>query len=208
MGGVRKPFLELGGEPVLLHALRPFLADHRVSTVVVALVDADAANPPEWLLVDSRVSVVAGGATRSESVRRALGAMSESVTVIAVHDAARPLVAADVVRACIDLAATGIGAVAGCPAVDTLKEVDGEGRVISTPDRERLWQARTPQVFPAALLRRAYAAEAGDATDDSALVERLGAVVRMVDDHGENVKVTRASDLTFAESVLRLREDR
>lgn len=209
MGGVSKPLLELAGEPVLLHALRPFLADHRVVAVAVALGEAVAADPPYWLgAFDSRVTVVAGGATRGESVRQAVEALPEDVTVIAVHDAARPLVTHDVVAACIDIAATGIGAVAGCPAVDTIKEVDGDARIVSTPDRAALWLAHTPQVFPAGVLRRVYADGAGDATDDSSLVERAGCAVRMVDDGGENLKVTRARDLVLAEGILRQRSER
>jgi 2-C-methyl-D-erythritol 4-phosphate cytidylyltransferase len=207
MGGVRKPFLELAGEPVLLHALRPFLADERVVSVSVALGDEDASDPPIWLTeVDSRVRVVAGGATRGESVRLAMAALPDDVTVIAVHDAARPLVTEAVVRACIDIAATGIGAVAGCPAVDTMKTVDGDARIVSTADRSTLWHAHTPQVFPAEVLLRAYAEGGGDATDDAALVERAGGVVRMVDGGPLNMKVTRPGDVARAEAILQGRD--
>lgn len=206
MGGVRKPFLELQGEPVLLHALRPFLTDPRVVAVVVALGEADAAEPPAWLTaLDPRVRVVAGGATRAESVRNALRALPEDVDVVAVHDAARPLVTPEVVGRCIDVAAAGEGAVAGCPAVDTMKEVDGEGRVVATPDRARLWHAHTPQAFPAGVARRAYEGDLGAATDDASLVEATGVPVRMVDGGPANLKVTRPEDVLMAEAVLRSR---
>ncbi|GMV04287.1 MAG: 2-C-methyl-D-erythritol 4-phosphate cytidylyltransferase [Gemmatimonadota bacterium] len=206
MGGVRKPFLSLRGEPVLLHALRPFLADGRVVAVVVALGEADAADPPAWLTaVDARVRVVAGGATRAESVRNALRALPDDLDVVAVHDAARPLVTGDVVSRCIDVAVGGEGAVAGCPAVDTMKEVDGEGRVVATPDRARLWHAHTPQVFPAAVARRAYGGELGSATDDASLVEGMEIPVRMVDGGPLNLKVTRPEDVLVADAVLRSR---
>lgn len=207
MGGVRKPFLELRGEPVLVHALRPFLSDPRVVAVAVALPEADAASPPAWLTgLDARVRVVTGGATRAESVRNALEALPTDLDVVAVHDAARPLVTAEAVRRCIDVAAAGEGAVAGCAAVDTMKEVDGEGRVASTPPRWRLWHAHTPQVFPADVLRRAYAGPLGAATDDASLVEPLGLPVRMVDAGALNLKVTRAEDVLLAEAVLQARE--
>ena len=157
LGGIKKPFLDLCGEPVLVHALRPFLADERVVRVVVALPPDDAADPPTWLsALDARVVVVSGGASRGESVARAIDALGEDVTMIAVHDAARPLVHEQVVRSCIDLATSGVGAVAGCPAVDTIKAVDAEGRIVGTPDRATLWHAHTPQVFPASMLRDAY----------------------------------------------------
>jgi 2-C-methyl-D-erythritol 4-phosphate cytidylyltransferase len=211
MGGARKAFLELAGEPVLVHALRPFLADERVVSVAVALSAEDAARPPAWLVaLDARIRVVAGGATRTESVRRALEALPEDLDVIAVHDAARPMVGRDVVERCIDLAARGEGAVAGHAAVDTIKIVDEELRVVETPERSRLWHAHTPQAFPAELVRAAYAAAGEDGTDDASLVERAGGRVRMVADGTSNLKVTLPEDLPLAESLLaaRAREGR
>ena len=206
MGGLRKPFLELAGEPVLVHALRPFLDDPRVVAVVVALAEPDASSPPSWLTdLDARVRVVAGGESRADSVRNALAALPGDVDVVAVHDAARPLVTAGVVGRCIDVAAAGEGAVAGCPAVDTMKEVDPEHAIVATPDRRTLWHAHTPQVFPAAALRRAYARDLSGATDDAYLVEREGITVRMVDGGPANLKVTRPEDLAIAEAVLRAR---
>lgn len=203
MGGVSKPLLELAGEPVLLHALRPFLAEARVYSVVVALGADEAADPPEWLTgIDPRVRIVAGGRTRAHSVRNALTVVPEDTDVVVVHDAARPLTEARTVTACIDVAAGGEGAVAGCPAVDTIKVVDAEGYVISTPERSRLWQAHTPQAFPAEVLRRAYEEDLEDATDDAFLVERLGIPVRMVDAGPGNLKVTRPGDLVLAEAAL------
>ena len=207
MGGARKPFLQLFGEPVLLHSLRPFLADSRVISVCVALALDDAEQPPEWLTsVDERVAVVKGGATRAASVLAAIAALGD-VDVIAVHDAARPLVTAEVVSACIDQTVQGHSVVAGCPAVDTMKVVDDTGRILSTADRATLWHAHTPQVFPADVLRAAYASGDDNATDDAALVESQGGIIEMVDDGGLNLKVTRLSDLTIAEAVLRARID-
>jgi len=206
MGGVRKPFVDLLGEPVLLHALRPFLADRRVVSIVVALAPDEAADPPGWIgALDPRVGVVAGGGTRGASVLLALEALPKDVDVIAVHDAARPLVSEEVVRACIDVAAGGLGAVAGSPAIDTLKTVDPEGFVLTTPDRSTLWHAHTPQVFPAALLRRAYREVGVTHTDDAALVERVGGRIRMIDDGAANMKVTGPEDVAIAEAILAAR---
>lgn len=205
MGGVRKPFLEMAGEPLLVHALRPFLEDPRVVAVVVALAPEDAATPPAWLsALDERIRVVSGGATRADSVRRALSALPE-VDVVAIHDAARPLVPPEVIARCIEVAEGGEGAVAGCPAVDTMKEVDEDRRIVSTPDRRRLWHAHTPQVFPADVAHRAYHGEGRGpltATDDATLAEEVGAVVRMVDAGPSNLKVTTPGDLPIAEAIL------
>jgi 2-C-methyl-D-erythritol 4-phosphate cytidylyltransferase len=209
MGGARKAFLELRGEPVLLHALRPFLAESRVVSVVAVLPPESAESAPEWLThLDARIRVAAGGATRTQSVRAGLGVLPADLDAIAVHDAARPLVEPSVVSACLDLALAGFGAVAGCPAVDTLKRVDGGRRVVATPDRASFWQAQTPQVFPAEALRRAYADPSVEATDDAALVERFATnvAVTMVDAGTTNLKITRPADVLIAEAVLQGRE--
>ncbi len=204
MGGTRKAFMELDGEPLLMRALRPFLNDHRVVTVVVSLAPEDADEVPGWITtLDDRVTLVKGGATRTESVRNAVRVLPTDLDIIAIHDAARPLVTSATVRECIDVADTGICAVAGCQVIDTMKFVDEEFQVVETPDRNLLWHAHTPQVFPADLLRRAY--ESGKVgTDDAALLEPLGVRVQMVDDGGMNIKVTQPEDMVIARAILRL----
>jgi 2-C-methyl-D-erythritol 4-phosphate cytidylyltransferase len=153
------------------------------------------------------VTVVRGGETRSQSVRAALAALPGDLDVIAVHDAARPLVTGSIVARCIDVALQGFGAVAGCPAVDTMKVVDGAGHVVDTPDRATLWHAQTPQTFPAGPLREAYAAAGGEDTDDAALVARHvpSLKLKMVDGGAGNLKVTRQADVSLAEAILAAR---
>lgn len=203
MGGVKKPFLELQGRPVLERALGPFLSDPRTVAVVVALAHEEAADPPQWLAdLDARIRIVEGGATRAESVRRALSGLPDDVEVIAVHDGARPFVTAEVVRTCLDLAATGVGAVAGTPAVDTMKRVGPDGAVLETPRRETLWHAQTPQAFPADALRRAYRELVEPGTDDATLVEATGLRIQMIDAGAGNFKVTRPADLALGEALL------
>ena len=207
MGGRKKPFLSLRGEPILAHALRPFLAHPGVTAVRVALAPEDAADGFPWLhRLDPRVAIVAGGATRAASVRAGLEALAD-VDVVLVHDAARPLVTRAIIDRCVAAADAGQGAVAGWPASDTLKEVDEARRVRATPDRSRIWHAQTPQAFPAALLRRAYQAWDGrEATDDATLVERAGGTVVMVEGSATNLKVTRPEDLAVAEAFLAMGE--
>lgn len=210
MGGRRKQYLELAGEPVLLRAVRPFLERGDVVEVIVALPSDDAASPPRWLVeADPRIRTVAGGGSRGASVRSGLEALSPDARIVAVHDGARPLVDGDTVARCIAEARNGRGAVAAHPAVDTLKEVE-EGRIVRTPDRSRLWQAQTPQVFPREVVVDAYraATEAElTATDDASLVERRGIEVRVVRASPRNLKVTRPSDLAVAEALLRRSDD-
>lgn len=211
MGGARKPFLELAGEPLLVHALRPLLADPRVVSVAVAVAPDDVASAREWVeALDPRIVVVAGGATRSDSVAAAVESLPRELRVILVHDAARPLLTSGSVDRCVAAAAAGKGAVAGWPATDTLKEVDGEGCIVRTPDRSRLWHAQTPQGFPADVLRTALsdARARAQATDDAALVEAAGVPVVMVEGAPDNLKVTRPEDLPIAELLLARRAGR
>ena len=206
MGGVHKTFLELGGQPILLRAIRPFLETPGVECVAVALPPDQAARPPGWLTgADPRIRVVAGGTTRGQSVAAAVAALPPGVEVVLVHDGARPLVARGLVRRCLRAAAAGRSVVAGVPAVDTLKEVDERGRVIRTPPRGRYWHAQTPQAFPRRLLERAHrrAREQGvEGTDDASLVELIGGDVEMVEGSPGNLKVTRPVDLVLAARLL------
>lgn len=211
MGRVSKPFLELAGEPVLLRALRPFLEHPQVERVVVALAPAEFRSPPMWLssMVDRRLVLVQGGETRAASVLAALEALPLGVEVVVVHDGARPLVDREILDRCLAAVGPWRGAVAGWPAVDTLKEV-GEGRrILATPPRERFWHAQTPQVFPRDLLLFAYrkAVQGGRiSTDDAALVEEVGGEVVMVEGSPWNLKITLPQDLRFAELLLKLKE--
>jgi 2-C-methyl-D-erythritol 4-phosphate cytidylyltransferase len=201
-GDVRKQYLELGGEPILLRALRVFLAHPAFETVVVALPSADMAEPP--LFLPDGVTVVAGGDTRGDSVRFGLDAVPRSAQVVLIHDAARPLLTRAVVDRVLNAAVAG-GAVAAVPVVDTLKRAGHDADVIETVDRAELWHAQTPQGFPLAMILDAYrrAAQDGvDATDDASLVERYGGRVVLVEGDVQNIKITRPGDLALAEFLL------
>ncbi|HEX6644147.1 MAG TPA: 2-C-methyl-D-erythritol 4-phosphate cytidylyltransferase [Gemmatimonadales bacterium] len=203
-GGVLKQYREIAGVPMLLRALRPFVAHPEVKHVVVALPATHAAAPPEWLgaLAGESLAFVAGGVERHSSVRKALAALDARCRVVLVHDAARPFVERATIDAVIAAAREGSAAVAAVPVSDTLKEAGRDGIVRRTVPREGLWRAQTPQGFPRDLLVRAHeAAGAGaDATDDAILVERLGEPVRVVADSPVNFKVTTTDDLALAEA--------
>lgn len=214
MGGARKPFLELRGHPILRWALTPFLNHPDVRAIRIAVAEEEVENPPEWLLrLDDRVEVVQGGATRTESVARAIDALPDSVELIAVHDAARPLASYELLERCVEAAKSGVGAVAGRPATDTLKRTKGAS-VCGTLDRATVWRAQTPQVFPAEMIREAYRRAldgtlpdaspefASAPTDDASLVERMGGSVVMIESHEPNLKVTHPDDLPLAEFLL------
>jgi 2-C-methyl-D-erythritol 4-phosphate cytidylyltransferase len=152
--------------------------------------------PPGMEYPDS----VEGGPVRSDSVRRALAAAPEA-DVVVVHDAARPLVTHELVERCIAGLEGHDAAIAAARVTDTIKEVDEQGRVVRTLDRSSLWAVQTPQVFNAAVLRRALDQPLDvlrAATDDAALVEAQGGSVHVVDAPRENIKVTTPHDLDLA----------
>lgn len=206
MGGVQKVFLELDGKPLLERALDAFLRYPATRAIVVALPTGDARRPPGWLQdLDDRIRVVPGGRTRTESVSKALEHMDPDVTLVAVHDGARPFVDFEVLDGLVETATTGAAAVPGYPSGDTLKRIDPEGRVVATPNRDVHWQIQTPQVFPRDLLERAYARAVRDgrsATDDAHLVEQCGGTVRVLRGSRDNLKVTWPGDLALAEAIL------
>jgi len=203
--GEPKQFRPILGVPMLLRALRPFTSHPSVARVVVALPTVHVERPPEWLakLLGERLVLVPGGETRARSVRAGLAALPADVSVILVHDAARPFVSRQTIDAVLGRARAGVGAVAALPVGDTLKEVD-ELRIVGTVPRERLWRAQTPQGFPREMLEQAYA-RLGTATptDDAALCEAAGFPVEVVLDGPENLKVTTLEDFRIAEALAR-----
>jgi 2-C-methyl-D-erythritol 4-phosphate cytidylyltransferase len=204
MGGVRKQYLDLLGEPVLLWSVRPFLAHPQVQTVVVVLPGEDVADPPPWLS-QLPVTLAEGGAERGDSVWSGLRRVPLDHELVLIHDGARPFVTAAIIGRVIEGARCG-GAVAAVPATDTVKEVEPDGRIVRTHPRARIWQAQTPQGFPLAALREAYQRARKEGwvdTDDAALCERIGMDIRVVEGDRDNIKITRPTDLPLAEAVAR-----
>ncbi|MHB1067548.1 MAG: 2-C-methyl-D-erythritol 4-phosphate cytidylyltransferase [Candidatus Nanopelagicales bacterium] len=206
--GAPKALRPLGGMPMLVHAVRALAASRVVDLVVVAApqdeVEAVASMLAEQEF-SAEVVVVTGGPTRQDSVARALLGLPDDVDVVLVHDAARPLVPAEVVGSVVSAVRSGHPAVVpGLPVVDTIKAVDDHGDVERTVDRESLRSIQTPQGFDRAVLQRAHAAADLDAvaTDDAGLVERLGTRVHVVPGHEEAFKVTTPLDVVIAEAIL------
>jgi 2-C-methyl-D-erythritol 4-phosphate cytidylyltransferase len=205
-GSELKQFRWVAGKPMLLHSVQTFMARPDVATVVVVLPKAYAADPPPWLFqcdID-RLLVSVGGRERHESVCNGLEDLPEEVRTVLVHDAARPLVPDDLIARVVDEARRGRGAVPALRVVDTLKEVDDEGRIVRTVERARLWRVQTPQGFPRDMLERAHAEarRAGDgATDDAGLCERLGYPVVVVRGSERALKITEEPDFARAEAL-------
>jgi 2-C-methyl-D-erythritol 4-phosphate cytidylyltransferase len=203
---VNKHLLTLAGRPVLAHTLEAFQRCS-IITDIVLVGGNDRLAAYERIVNEYGITkvcaIVHGGATRQESSARGL-AQAHAADIVCVHDGARPLVSERMIVASVQQAAEHGAAIVAVPAKDTIKMGTAEGVVQSTLERERLWQVQTPQAFRADLLRRAQR-EAGAefiATDDAALVERLGLPVRIVTGDYSNIKITTADDLAIAEYLL------
>jgi 2-C-methyl-D-erythritol 4-phosphate cytidylyltransferase len=203
-----KAFLPLGGLPMLVYPLRTLTRLSGVTSVVLVVghdyMDrahevSDRHGP--WPVT---ITIVPGGAERQDSVAAGLATVDASHDLVIVHDAARPFLSLVTAEACAAAAARHGAAIVAVPARDTVKLGDA-GVVTQTLDRERIWLAQTPQAFRVALLRAAYAQARRDgvvATDEAALVERLGAPVHIVPGEPANRKITTPDDLEWAEWSL------
>jgi len=210
-----KQFRLLDGVPVVVFTLRRLAASPLIGRFLIAT-HADEIGPLNQRIAAERFSrpihVIEGGDTRQESVAKALAEVPQGTELVLVHDAVRPLVTRDQVERVVAEAQRCQAAILGIPAMDTVKEVkraslpEDVALITATIPRERIVLAQTPQVFEAGLLREAYARAAADgftASDEAALVERLGYDVHVVLGSERNLKITRPGDLEIAEFYLR-----
>lgn len=210
--GEDKLLLPLGEEPVLVHALRPFQEERQIAEIVV-VTRQDLIVPVAQMCkdcgLDKVTKVVAGGKTRTESVRLGILELTSDPELIAVHDGARPFVTGDIIRRTVAAAQSYGAAAPAVPLTDTIKELDGDGLAARTVDRETLRAVQTPQIFQEGLIRAALqkALEDGaDLTDDCAAVERLGMKVMLTAGSGENIKLTTPADLLTAQAIWEARQ--
>ena len=200
-----KAFVRLGELPLLAESLRRLEESGWIDAIVIAVPAAweePAILLAEELSATKVVAAVTGGATRAESVRLALVEVPDDALVVLVHDAARPLISDELIeRVLAPLSEGWDGVVPGLAVVDTLKRVRVDA-IVETVDRTGLYGAQTPQAFLASVLRRAYAAELGAATDCAALVEAIGGRVTIVEGDPRLVKVTTKADLDLVASWL------
>lgn len=208
-GPTPKQYLEVGGQPVLAHALDALLAHEAVQGAVIAIA-ADDADWPGWAQRCGKpVHTCAGGAERADSVRaglRALDALAPADAWVLVHDAARPNLALDDLdRLLAATFASGDGAILAAPVRDTLKRADTDGGIAGTQPRDGLWRALTPQLFRRDALAAALdAASAAGVivTDEAMAMELAGARVHLVEGREDNLKVTTPADLALVEFLL------
>lgn len=207
-----KQFFEIDGVPILVHTLRVFAHSKQVSQITIALRRTEMerfARQVEKERLGSKVALVEGGEHRQQSVANALAALQAAKDdIVLVHDAVRPFVDDEIIANVVSGAQKHGAAIAGLPAVDTIKQVErtAEGALITTTiPRERVVQAQTPQGFRYELIKRAFDSATADGftgTDEASLVERLGAEVWVVMGSARNIKITTPADLDLAEFLL------
>ncbi|MCR5757703.1 MAG: 2-C-methyl-D-erythritol 4-phosphate cytidylyltransferase [Selenomonas sp.] len=206
--GINKVLLTLGNEPILVRTLKTFSAVEEIGELVVVVAAEEVAAVEEQLQRITGLKpfkVTAGGSERQYSIYNGLQQVAEAADVVLVHDAARPLVTEKTIRAVIAAARAQGGAIAAVPAKNTIKVVNGDGLVESTPPRSTLWEVQTPQGFRKEILLKANEqalAEHFLGTDDASLVERIGVKVAVVRSDYRNIKVTTPEDLLIAEAFL------
>lgn len=205
MGGIDKVMAELDGEPMIARTVRTFQNCDAISEIVV-VTRPDLIVPIMSLCAgfDKVKAVVAGGASRQESVKLGLNALSNRVQLVAVQDGARPLVSDEVIDRTVRAAHSYGAAAPALPVKDTIKVAQG-GLVVSTPDRSQLRAVQTPQVFDFDLLRGALKkaeAENLTVTDDCSAVEQMGMSVKLVEGDERNIKITTPLDLKMAALLL------
>jgi 2-C-methyl-D-erythritol 4-phosphate cytidylyltransferase len=203
-----KQFLQLAGTPIIFHTLAPFEQCVLIQEVIVVLPAEEAA---AFLTLAGKHGlrklsrVVPGGTTRADSVKRGLKAVRPATAgVVAVHDGVRPFVTVEEIERVVAAAESEGAAILVAPVTDTIKQVSGDA-VVKTLDRRELRRALTPQCFRYELLRKAYdQADVNDPslTDESALVEKIGVPVTVIEGSSRNIKITTPQDLAIAETLI------
>jgi 2-C-methyl-D-erythritol 4-phosphate cytidylyltransferase len=210
-----KQFTELGGTPILVHTLRAFAAVDAISEIWIALRENEVEGFGERLAQEVKaglkksVTLVIGGEHRQQSVEQALNAVSAAAEdIVLVHDAVRPLVTAEIIHDVIEAAKKYGAAIAGLPAVDTVKQVErtSEGAIVkATIPRAGVVLAQTPQGFHYSVIKKAFDEAAADGftgTDEASLAERSGHAVAVVMGSPRNIKITNPADMELAKFYL------
>lgn len=201
--GSDKLMFDLCGHPVLWHTVSAFQRAESVGAIVIVTrseqISAVRALTSEFSKV---TAVTEGGSTRTESVRKGLSLLPAEMRFVSVHDGARPLIRPEEIDRLHREAEVYRAVCAGVPVYDTVQQVDEEGYITATPDRNRLMAAVTPQIFEREIYERACAADLGDFTDDAGMVRTSGQRVKMIPCRGVNFKITTVEDALRARQIL------
>lgn len=206
--GQNKQWMSLLGQPVLLHTLQAFQQAQSIARLVVVTRPQDMERVEELCRrhgVDKLDRVVRGGATRQQSVAAGIAALPSGLQVVSIHDGARPLITPELIDLCSGACLTRGAVALGVGVKDTIKQADGQGKILATPDRAGLWAVQTPQTFLLERYRQALRQaerEGLDCTDDCQLMERAGHSVFLLPGSYENIKITTPEDIAVAEALF------
>ena len=210
-GDRKKPFVDISGRAAFIRSIEYFADRDDVCQVIAAISpDDEEIVKVKWgaALAFNGVKLCYGGAERFETVAKALEIVADEAELIAVHDAVRCCLMKDWLDELFKTAGETGAAMLACPVVATLKKVE-DGKIVDTVDRSNLYEAQTPQVFDAALLKDAYAKleslDKSTITDDAQLIEALGHSVHIVETDHSNIKITRKNDVAIAEAIIKSR---
>jgi len=210
---IKKTFADLGGIPLLIHTLKRLSSEDLITEIIPVLGKDDIGHAYQMVEnfgLEKIERIVPGGKERQDSIFNALNLLKGNGTspdsLILIHDGVRPFIPDGLVERLISELKHFEGVIPGLPVKETLKEVSADGMVVSTINREKLWSIQTPQAFTFSAITRAYAAAYTDgfyATDDAALVERIGGSVKIVRGSPYNIKVTTPEDMEMVEWILK-----
>lgn len=207
--GQPKQYMEVGGRPIICHTLDRFREAKCIDELIVVVEPGrDVAFRNDILIsfgYPKHWRVTEGGKLRQESVANGLELVPPDCDVVLIHDGVRPFITANQIETAAQVAARDGACVVAAQVKDTIKRVSGDGLIVETVDRERLWNAQTPQAFLCGILKEAFTAAARDgfvATDDAGLVERLGFNVTIIEGSHQNIKITTPADMAIAEAIL------
>ncbi len=212
-GSLPKQFLMLEGRPIVAHAIEKF-ENCKLIDEIILVVPEDYLGYSTQKVIDKygfrkADKIVPGGEERQDSVYAGLKACPAGTSIVAIHDAVRPLISSDKIAASIELCAEKKAVVLAVPPKDTIKRGE-DGLIVTTLDRDKLWLIQTPQVFEYSLILDAHKKvkeEGFVGTDDSVLVERLGKEVAILKGDYSNIKITTEEDLALAETLIRRQKD-
>jgi 2-C-methyl-D-erythritol 4-phosphate cytidylyltransferase len=211
-GGKRKkPFVDVAGRAAFLRSIELFASRDDIKQILLAIPEEDEELVNvKWKpnLEFFNVKIFFGGVERFETVSKALELVKDKIDLVAVHDAVRCCLTKEWIEEIFAAAAQTGAAILACPITATIKEVQ-DNTIVATVDRTRLYEAQTPQIFAAELLRRAYAnlanLDKSKISDDAQLVEALGQKVSIVETDSTNIKITRPGDIAVAEAIIKSR---
>jgi 2-C-methyl-D-erythritol 4-phosphate cytidylyltransferase len=206
LSDIPKQFLKLTGKPVLLYSLEAFAKAIPDITIILVLPD-EHIKTWQMIITDIKISIqhiiIAGGKTRSQSVKNGLQPISEP-GMVAIHDGVRPLITSSLIKKLFEEAERFGSSIPVIPVTDTVRKIEGESSMLI--DRNYLRLAQTPQIFQSELLQKVYKnSDSGSFTDDAAVIESTGYKVHLCEGDPENIKITKPMDLQLAEAILRQR---